>query len=173
MATNSSSKADNNGGIGGKRSDVASRPRKQALVPRAEIAEVSRVERDAGDQVNRFLLCTLVSESSKRIKASAERAGESMPLATIVRGVLRAYRVAAAEKDGPLSGPDLDIVGLKRLNEKVLKGEIARHTREKVKNSEARLARAERLGDDSRIKAEKGELELAIEVRHRLAEVYR
>jgi hypothetical protein len=59
------------------------------------------------------------------------------------------------------------------LNDKVLKGEIARHTKERVKNSEARLARAERLGDDSRIRAEKGELELAIEVRSRLAEVYR
>jgi hypothetical protein len=176
MATHSSSKADDGNG-GAKRSDAV-RPRvtrsgEKALAPRAEVVETSRVERDAGDQVNRFLLCTLVSESSKRIKASAERAGESMPLATIVRGVLRAYRVAAADKDGPLAGPELDIVGLKRLNEKVLKGEIARHTREKVKNSEARLARAERLGDDSRIKAEKGELELAIEVRHRLAEVYR
>lgn len=178
MATNSGSKVDDgNSSVGAKRSDVARRPmrggERQSLAARAEIVEISRVERDAGDQVNRFLLCTLVSESSKRIKASAERAGESMPLATIVRGVLRAYRVAAADKEGPLAGPDLDIVGLKKLNEKVLKGEIARHTREKVKNSEARLARAERLGDDSRIKAEKGELELAIEVRHRLAEVYR
>jgi hypothetical protein len=166
--SNSSSKAD-----------VSNRPRvartgeKQAPAARVEAADSSRSERDAGDQVNRFLLCTLVSESSKRIKASAERAGESMPLAMIVRGVLRAYRVAAADKDGPLAGPELDISGLARLNDKVLKGEIARHTRERVKNSEARLARAERLGDDSRIKAEKGELELAIEVRSRLAEVYR
>jgi hypothetical protein len=136
-------------------------------------ADTTRNERDSGDQVNRFLLCTLVSESSKRIKASAERAGESMPLATIVRGVLRAYRVAASERGGPLAGPELDVPGLTRLNDTVLKGEIARHTRERVKNSEARLARAERLGDDSRIKAEKGELELALEVRSRLAEVYR
>ena len=140
---------------------------------RTEAADTSRSERDAGDQVNRFLLCTLVSESSKRIKASAERAGESMPLAMIVRGVLRAYRVAAAEKNGPLAGPELDVPGLAKLNDKVLKGEIARHTRERVKNSEARLARAERLGDDSRIRAEKGELEAALEVRSRLAEVYR
>lgn len=140
---------------------------------RGESGDAPRHERDAGDQVNRFLLCTLVSESSKRIKASAERAGESMPLATIVRGVLRAYRVAAADKEGPLAGPELDIPGLTSLNDKVLKGEIARHTRERVKNSEARLARAERLGDDSRIKAEKGELEIALEVRSRLADVYR
>jgi hypothetical protein len=163
----------------GSKTDVSTRGRapktgeKLALTRRSEAVEPSRGERDAGDQVNRFLLCTLVSESSKRIKASAERAGESMPLAMIVRGVLRAYRVAASDKEGPLSGPDLDISGLKRLNEKVLKGEIARHTRERVKNSEARLARAERLGDDTRIKAEKGELELAIEARTRLAEVYR
>jgi hypothetical protein len=169
MTSNSSSKTDD----GAKRSDGAGRARKGAQAVRAESVDGSRVEREAGDQVNRFLLCTLVSGSSKRIKASAERAGESMPLATIVRGVLRAYRVAAAEKDGPLAGPELDIDGLKILNEKVLKGEISRHSRERVKNSEARLARAERLGDDSRIKAERGELELAIEVRHRLAEVYR
>jgi len=161
-----------------KRSDSAARARgarsgeKQTSDGRSG-GDGSRGERDAGDQVNRFLLCTLVSESSKRIKASAERAGESMPLAMIVRGVLRAYRVAASDKEGPLAGPELDIAGLKELNEKVLKGEIARHTRERVKNSEARLARAERMGDDMRIKAEKGELELAIEVRHRLAEVYR
>jgi hypothetical protein len=166
--SNSSSKAEvSNRTRSAKASD------KQFQAARGESGDTPRHERDAGDQVNRFLLCTLVSESSKRIKASAERAGESMPLATIVRGVLRAYRVAAADKDGPLAGPELDISGLARLNDKVLKGEIARHTRERVKNSEARLARAERLGDDSRIKAEKGELELAIEVRSRLAEVYR
>lgn len=168
LMSNSSSKADvSNRTRSAKASD------KQFQAARGEHADMPRHERDAGDQVNRFLLCTLVSESSKRIKASAERAGESMPLAMIVRGVLRAYRVAAAEKGGPLAGPELDISGLARLNDKVLKGEIARHTRERVKNSEARLARAERLGDDSRIKAEKGELELAIEVRSRLAEVYR
>jgi hypothetical protein len=163
----------------GSKNDVSIRGRapkaaeKQPLTRREDSGGSSRSERDAGDQVNRFLLCTLVSESSKRIKASAERAGESMPLAMIVRGVLRAYRVAASDKEGPLAGPDVDISGLRLLNEKVLKGEIARHTRERVKNSEARLARAERLGDDTRIKAEKGELELAIEARTRLAEVYR
>jgi hypothetical protein len=171
MVTNSTSKADD--GRVSSRARAARGGDKQTPAARGEIAEGSRSERDAGDQVNRFLLCTLVSESSKRIKASAEKAGESMPLAMIVRGVLRAYRVAASDKEGPLAGLELDIAGLKRLNERVLKGEIARHTRERVKNSEARLARAERLGDDTRIKAEKGELELAIEVRHRLAEVYR
>lgn len=166
--SNSSSKAEVS-----NRTRSAKTGDKQSHTARGESGESPRHERDAGDQVNRFLLCTLVSESSKRIKASAERAGESMPLATIVRGVLRAYRVAAADKEGPLAGAELDVSGLARLNDRVLKGEIARHTRERVKNSEARLARAERLGDDSRIKAEKGELELAIEVRSRLAEVYR
>jgi hypothetical protein len=88
---------------------------------RSDAADTSRSERDAGDQVNRFLLCTLVSESSKRIKASAERAGESMPLAMIVRGVLRAYRVAAARKTGRWRGRSWMSPVSPELNDKVLK----------------------------------------------------
>jgi len=96
-----------------------------------------------------------------------------MPLATIVRGVLRAYRIAASHPEAPLGGSVLDISGLRSLNDEVLKREIARHTRERVRNSEARLERAERIGDESRIKAERSELELALQARGRLAEVYR
>jgi hypothetical protein len=128
----------------------------------------SFAEREAGDQVNGFLLCTLVSESAKRIKASAERSGESLPMTMIVRAVLRSYRIAAKDKHGPLSDPELDIAGLRLLNEKVLKDEIARHSRDRVKNSEMRLAHAEQVGDDGRIKAEKDGLEHAIELRDRL-----
>jgi hypothetical protein len=128
----------------------------------------SFAEREAGDQVNGFLLCTLVSESAKRIKASAERSGESLPMTMIVRAVLRSYRIAAKDKHGPLSDPELDIAGLRLLNEKVLKDEIARHSRDRVKNSEMRLAHAEQVGDDGRIKVEKDGLEHAIELRDRL-----
>lgn len=128
----------------------------------------SFAEREAGDQVNGFLLCTLVSESAKRIKATAERSGESLPMTMIVRAVLRSYRIAAKDKHGPLSDPELDIAGLRLLNEKVLKDEIARHSRDRVKNSEMRLAHAEQVGDDGRIKAEKDGLEHAIELRDRL-----
>ncbi|HEX8087510.1 MAG TPA: hypothetical protein VF762_01575, partial [Blastocatellia bacterium] len=126
-------------------------------------------DREAGDQVNRFLLCTLVSESAKRVKMKAEKSGESLPMTMVVRGVLRAYRLAAKDKYGPLSEPDLDIAGLMSLNDKVLRDEIARHSRERVHNSETRLAHAERLGDDTRVKAEKDGLEHAIALRDRLA----
>ena len=149
-------------------SAIGARTLKKQTSTRAEVTRTSATEREAGDQVNGFLLCTLVSESAKRIKASAERAGESLPMTMVVRAVLRSYRIAAKDKYGPLSNPELDIEGITLLNEKVLKDEIARHSRDRVKTSEMRLAHAEGLGDDGRIKAEKDGLEHAIEVRDRL-----
>jgi len=137
------------------------------------LATASRAQRESGDQVNRFLLCALVSESAKRIKASAEKAGESLPMTMVVRSVLRSYRLAAADQYGPLSDPEPNIAGLKILNEKVLREGLASHSRERVKNSETRLTHARRLGDDSRIKAEKEGLDRAIELRDRLAEEFR
>jgi len=129
--------------------------------------------REAGDQVNRFLLCTLVRESSRRIKASAQRAGESLPMTMIVRSVLRSYRLAAMDKAGPLAGPHLDAAGLRVLNARVLNSEIARHCGERVRNGKARVARAERLGDAARIRIEKDELEHALESMDRLTGLFR
>jgi hypothetical protein len=130
------------------------------------------LRREAGDQVNRFLLCALVSESAKRIKTKAAQTGESLPMAAVVRGVLRAYRVAAKDEHGPLSQATPDFRGLERLNRKVLHDEITRHARDRVKTSEASLARARRFGDDARIKAEAEKLVHAIALRDRLAEEY-
>jgi hypothetical protein len=130
--------------------------------------------RGAGDEVNRFLLCTLVSKSSRRIKASAQRAGESLPMMNIVRSVLRSYRLAAMDQDGPLAGLELDIAGLRVLNESVLSSEIARHCRDRVTNSNSKeqLARAERLGDRARTRAESNELEHPIELQDRRAALF-
>lgn len=128
--------------------------------------------RESGDQVNRFLLCALVSESAKRIKTRAAQTGETLPMATIVRGVLRAYRVAAKDEHGPLSQATPDYAGLEGLNRKVLRDEITRHARDRVKNGEASLARARRFGDDTRVKAEADKLEHAIALRDRLAEEF-
>jgi hypothetical protein len=146
---------------------------RRAAATYSPVSSNSRPDREAGDQVNRFMLCALVSESAKRIKASAEKAGESLPMTMVVRGVLRAYRLAARDKYGPLAEPDLDVTGLMSLNEKVLRDEIARHSRDRVKNSEARLAHAERAGDDARVKAEKDGLEHAIALRERLTREFR
>jgi hypothetical protein len=129
----------------------------------------SGIQRETGDQVNRFLLCALISESSKSIKASAEKAGESLPMSMIVRGVLRLYRAAAKDKYGPLAEGVLDIAGLRVLNEQVLRGEIARHSRDRVSNSQRQLALAQRHGDDTQIKAGKDALDRAIAWRDRSA----
>jgi hypothetical protein len=91
----------------------------------------------------------------------------------VVRSVLRSYRLAAADQYGPLSDPEPNIAGLKILNEKVLREGLASHSRERGKNSETRLTHARRLGDDSRIKAEKESLDRAIELRDKLAEEFR
>ena len=134
-----------------------------------ESTSVPLAERESGDHVNRFLLCSLIAESAKQIKARANNAGEALPMATIVRGVLRSYRTAAKDKNGPLSQTELDMPGLRRLNDQVLRDEILRHSRARVKNSETRLAQAERLGDTTRIKSEQESLHHAIELRDRLA----
>ena len=136
------------------------------------ITNAPRAQREVGDQVNRFLLCALVSESAKRVKAGAEKIGESLPMTMIVRGVLRSYRLAAKDEYGPLSKPEPDIAGLRSLNEKVLRDEVARHSLERVKNSETRLAHAKRLGDDTRIKVEKEELDRAVRLRDRLTDQF-
>ena len=131
-----------------------------------------RLQRETGDQVNRFLLCALVSKSAKLIMKSAADAGEPLPMTMIVRGVLRSYRLAAADRYGALAEPEPDIAGLRRLNEKVLRDETTRHSKDRVKTSERQLARAKQLGDDTVIKAEKDRLNHAIESRDRLSKIF-
>lgn len=131
------------------------------------------VSRESGDEVNRFLLCSLVSESAKQIKARAERAGEHLPMTMVVRGVLRSYRAAAKEERGALAGPGIDMDKLRDINKKVLKEEITRHTKERVENGKARLAWANRLGDEARINAEKEALESAIAARDQLTNQFK
>jgi hypothetical protein len=142
----------------------------QGTAARPEITSTSRARREAGDHVNRFLLCTLIGESAKSIRKTAQKGGETLPMTMIVRGVLRSYRLAAEDKYGPLAEAEPDMAGLKRLNEKVLRSEIARHSRDRVKSSEVRLAHAQRLGDDTKIKAERESLEQAIILRDRRVE---
>ena len=132
----------------------------------------SRIQREAGDQVNRFLLCALVSKSAKLITRSAADAGEPVTMTMVVRGVLRSYRLAAADRYGALAEPEPDLDGLRRLNAKVLQDELARHSKDRVKTSERLLVRAKQLGDDTIIKAERDRLQQAIEVRDRLAKKF-
>ena len=137
--------------------------------PGKEAANPPRIAREAGDEVNRFLLCALVSETAKHIKVRIGEANEHLPMTMIVRGVLQSYLRAAKEKHGPLAGPGLNMAGLRNLNDQVLKDEVSRHAQEKVLSSQARLAHAIRLGDEARIKAEEDALGRYLAVRDRLA----
>lgn len=141
----------------------------QAPDANSQTTSAADIRREAGDQVNRFLLCALVSESAKSIKESADKIGEHLPMMMVVRGVLRSYRLAAKDINGPLAEPEPDIAGLKSLNEQVLKDQIIRLSRDRVKSMEKRLSNAIRVGDDVRINAEREGLERAIELRDRLA----
>jgi len=120
--------------------------------------------RECGDEVNRFLLCKLVNDASKEIKANAERSGETLPMTMIVRSVLRSFRLAAMDKDGPLTGSVLDVPALTSLNSRILQGEIARYDRARAKRNEAKSARAERPNENT------GAVETAIKWRERLAD---
>ena len=118
------------------------------IMTRANTKSAVEVDRrECGDEVNRFLLCTLVNNASRYIKARAERAGETLPMTTVVRGALRSFRLAAMEHDGPLNGSILDLPALTALNSGVLRSELERYSRARVKRDEVRVAR-QRLEDE-------------------------
>jgi len=142
---------------------------KLSLITDENGASAPRAPRESGDDINRFLFCVLAVKSVKQIKARAERAGEQLPIAKVVKGVLRSYNRAAQENPGILTGQGLNLTSLRKLNDGVLKDEIARHTQGKVKNSQAQLAQAKRVGDETRIKLAEDILEHAISDRDRIA----
>jgi hypothetical protein len=105
--------------------EVASRVRKAKIwkeaipSPAQESNPQAVIQRETGDQINVYLLCVLVSKSSKRIKARAERKGVFLPMALVVRSILRAYRLSARDKDSPLAAANPNIDELEDLNNKV------------------------------------------------------
>lgn len=111
--------------------------------------------RAADDEVNRFLLCVLVSKSAKQIKDRAWTVGESVPLTTIVRNVLRSYRAAAKESPGLLSGHNLGQVNFGRLNGDVFDEQMRICALERVKYSQSHVDRASQTGDETRIRPER------------------
>ena len=99
-------------------------------------------QREAGDQVNGFLLCTLVSDSAKRLKTRARRAGISLPMTVVTRFVLRAYRLSASDHFGPFATTTIDIPMLRRMDAKILDDIFAYQSVEKSKNDLAKRARS-------------------------------
>ena len=126
--------------------------------------------RSSSDEINRFLLCALVRESSLQIKRAAEKSGVCLPFERVIRRLLDSYGRAASENPGLLSGPKLDSPFLRRLNERLCREEIRRYSRETVSNSKILLAHAKRIGDQTRIRAAEEILEGALLAQDRLAE---
>ncbi|HKY03575.1 MAG TPA: hypothetical protein VJQ56_01730 [Blastocatellia bacterium] len=139
-----------------------------AVVGREENVSGS-TEREAGDEVNRFLLCSLVSQSAKRVKARAETEGEFLPMTAVVRGVLRAYRAAIKVQHEALAGFEADAEKLKDLNTAILKEELKRHRRERVETGKMRVDQAARSGDEAKVKTERDGLERALAARDRFS----
>ena len=118
--------------------------------------------RRAGDEINRFLLCALIRESARQIKATADTKGICLPFQKIIRRLLDSYSRAAEENRGLLSGPKFNMSILRTLNEELCKEEIGRYSRETVLSSQMLLAHARRAGDQARIKAAEEVLESAL-----------
>jgi len=137
-----------------------------AIVPAAIIPHVAG---DAGDGANRFLLCALIRESAKLIQVKADRAGEHLPMKTVVRGVLVSYSRASEETPGMFAGPGVDWANLNSLNDRILREQISRQTQQRVRYSRALLVHANRLGDETRIHAAEDDVERAVSARDRIA----
>jgi hypothetical protein len=96
------------------------KPRKEPTPSSAQgITSGPACQRENGDQINVYLMCTLVSKSAKRIKTRAEKKGVFLPMALIVRQVLRAYRISAKDNHSPLALANPNIDELKDLNNQV------------------------------------------------------
>jgi hypothetical protein len=142
----------------------------QAAVREASSRGTPLTPRRAGDEINRFLLCAIIRESARQIKAAAATRGISLPVQKIIRRLLDSYGRAAEENQGLLSGPKFNSSILRTLNENLCKEEIGRYSRETVLSSQMLLAHAKRIGDQTRINAAEELLESALLAQDRLAE---
>ena len=121
--------------------------------PRSRVDVPARPQREAGDQVNGFLLCTLVSKSAKRLKARAGSAGVSLPMTIITRCVLRAYHLEAKKHSGALSGGSPDIEALVRLDGIILTDVMTRYPVNKGRPGRNREGESsQRFEDSTRIR---------------------
>ena len=110
-------------------SSILSVPRRVKAPDSESSAGVTRI---LNNHANPFLLCALITESSRQIKARAGRAGQQLSMARIVHCILRTYKHAATSGTGPLSGSTMDVACVHDLNEAVFKDEMHRIALEKV-----------------------------------------
>jgi hypothetical protein len=112
--------------------DIDSLPGMEAALPESA-AESLLPLRGKGVGVNSFLLCVLITKAAKRIRIRAENIGVFLPVSTIMRSVMQAYQLAARGKNNPFKESEPDFGMLKKLDDKILKKEVARHAQNDVK----------------------------------------
>jgi hypothetical protein len=149
---------------------AASAITEQPAVREASSQHTPVAPRNAGDEVNRFLLCALIRESARQIKTEAEKSGVGLPVQRIIRRLLDSYGRAAAESPGLLSGPKFNNAILRTLNEELCKKECCRYSQETVLRRQIVLGHARWIGDQTRIRDAEEALESALLAQHRLVE---
>ena len=112
--------------------NINSLPRMEAALPKSG-AESLLPLRENGDEVNSFLLCVLITKAAKRIRIRAENIGVFLPFSSIMRSVMQAYQLASRGKNNPFKEAEPDFGMLKKLDDKILKKEVARHAQNDVK----------------------------------------
>lgn len=119
-------------------------------------------ETHVGGKVNRFLLCSIVSQSARRLKASRSQSNESASVTMIGRRVLRSYLKAALDVDGPLADSVPDIARLGLLNKRIVEDEVLGQAQKRVEEMRGRQGESRRSGDEARIKHDQSGLTNAI-----------
>ena len=117
-------------------------------------------EQNIGGRVNRFLLCSIVSQSARRLKST--QSSESASVTMVGRRVLKSYMKAAMEIGGPLADSVPDIARLGALNKKIVEDEVLGQAQNRVDEIRGRHGESRRSGDEARIKSDQNSLANAI-----------
>jgi len=117
-------------------------------------------EQNIGGKVNRFLLCSIVSQSARRLKST--QSGETASVTMVGRRVLKSYMKAAMEIGGPLADSVPDIARLGALNKRIVEDEVLCQAQKSVEEIRGRHGESRRSGDEARIKSDQSSLANAI-----------
>ncbi|HZS45623.1 MAG TPA: hypothetical protein VFC63_11005 [Blastocatellia bacterium] len=130
-------------------------------LPEKRIETVRPVEKPTGGPVNRYLLCSLVSQSARRIMFSGLH-GHSSSVTTIGRRVLRSYLKASLDTDSPLTDAHFDLTRLGLLNKRIIEEELIGQAQQRVEDSRGRHTELKRTGTETETRIEQNELTKAI-----------
>ncbi|HZS45630.1 MAG TPA: hypothetical protein VFC63_11040 [Blastocatellia bacterium] len=138
--------------------------------PQKSPEAVRQPENHSEGRVNRFLLCSLVSQSARVLKTSSLHS-QSSSVTMIGRKVLRAYLKVSMDAECPLSDSTLDLTRLGLLNKKIVEDELMAQAQKRVDECRVRHTESKQSLDEAKIKVEQGGLSRAIAHRDRLTNI--